>query len=85
MNDKDALKAGAVGILAAREQFSDRTLAELYDPDKMPPGLLDAHGDLDEAVDGLYRSRPFDSDEERLKALFAMYEGMVAEREAAHA
>ena len=79
------LKAGAVGILAAREQFSDQTLAELYDPDKMPAGLLDAHETLDETVDRLYRSRPFESDEERLKVLFEMYEELVGEEELANA
>jgi hypothetical protein len=84
-DDKDALKAGAVGVLAAREQFSDRTLAELYDPDEMPSSLLDAHRSLDETVDRLYRSQLFESDEERLKVLFAMYEEMVAEREVANA
>lgn len=77
LSDKDSLKAGAVGILAAREQFSDQTLAELYDPDEMPPGLRDAHEALDETVDQLYRSRSFESDEKRLKALFEIYEEMV--------
>lgn len=85
VSDKDSLKAGAVGVLAAREQFPDRTLAELYDPDEMPAGLLDAHKALDEIVDRLYRSRPFESDEERLKVLFAMHEEMVGARVAANA
>lgn len=84
-SDRDALKAAAVGVLAAREQFSDQTLAELYDPDKMPAGLLSAHETLDATVDRLYRARPFESDEERLKVLFAMYEEMVAEQEAVNA
>lgn len=84
-SDKDALKAGAIGILAAREQFSNQTLAELYDPDKMPAALRSAHKSLDETVDRLYRSRPFESDEKRLKVLFAMYEEMVAEQEMANA
>jgi hypothetical protein len=80
-SDKDALKVGAIGVLAAREQFSDRTLAELYDPGEMPGGLLDAHKRLDETVDRLYRPRPFESDEERLKVLFAMYKEMVEAKE----
>ncbi len=84
-SDKDALKTGAIGILAAREQFSDQTLAELYDPDKMPAGLLSAHETLDETVDRLYRARSFESDEERLKVLFGMYEEMVTEQEVANA
>lgn len=84
-SDKDALKAGAVGVLAAREQFSDQTLAELYDPDKMPAGLLSAHETLDETVDRLYRARAFESDEERLKVLFGTYEETVAEQGVANA
>jgi len=84
-SDKDALKTGAIGILAAREQFSDQTLAELYDPDKMPAGLLSAHETLDETVDRLYRPRPFESDAERLKVLFGMYEEMLAEQKVANA
>jgi hypothetical protein len=83
--DKDALKAGAIGVLAAREQFPDRTLAELYDPDEMPSSLLDAHRSLDETVDRLYGSRAFESDEERLKVLFAMYKEMVEAKEAVNA
>lgn len=83
--DREALKGGAVSVLAARERFPDRTLAELYDPDRMPAALLEAHERLDELADRLYRSRPFESDEERLKVLLAMYEEMVAERELANA
>ena len=79
--DKDTLKTNAIGVLAAREQFPDRTLAELYDPDKMPSVLLDAHKTLDETVDRLYRSLPFESNEERLKVLFAMYEEMIEAKE----
>lgn len=84
-SDRDALKAGAITVLATREQFPDRTLAELYDPDAMPTVLLDAHKALDQTVDRLYRSRPFDSDGERLKALFAMYEEMAEAEEAVDA
>ncbi len=80
-NDKEALKTAAIGVLAAREQFPDRTLAELYDPDTMPSVLLHAHETIDETVDRLYRPRPFESDEERLKGLFAMYEEMVGAKE----
>jgi hypothetical protein len=78
---KANVASGAVGILGAREQFSDSTLAELYDPDKMPGGLRKAHQELDQIVDSLYRAKPFDSDEERLELLFEMYEAAIAEEE----
>jgi hypothetical protein len=76
------LGASAVEVLAAREQFPDSTLGELYDPDKMPTALHEAHTALDEAVDRLYRARAFESDRERLKVLFEMYEEMTASKEA---
>ncbi len=83
---KGALKAGAIGVLGAREQLlCEYTLGELYDPDDMPSALLAAHHKLDETVDRLYRARPFESDEERLKVLFAMYKGMVEAKEAGDA
>ena len=52
-------------------------MAQLYDPDKMPDGLRAAHHNLDQAVDRLYRSKPFASDEERLEHLFKLYEEMT--------
>jgi len=54
-------------------------LAELYDPQRMPENLRQAHADLDVVVDRVYRKRPFDSDEERLSLLFDLYQQMSAE------
>ena len=73
--DKQRLTEGAVGILRAREMYSDKTLAELYDPDKMPAPLRDAHRTLDDIVDSLYQQgeRKFESDDARLERLFNMY------------
>ena len=66
-------------ILAARESWPDRSLAELYDPDKMPANLRAAHEANDELVDSLYRSKPFMSDADRMELLLAMYRDLVAE------
>lgn len=64
-------------VIAARENHSEFTLGELYDPNKMPDDLKQAHDDLDEVVESCYRSRPFDSDEDRLTYLFKLYEIMT--------
>ena len=64
-------------ILAEREKHSDKTMAELYDPDKMPQGLRDAHHSLDLAIEKCYRSTPFENDEKRLEYLFKLYEIMT--------
>ena len=66
-------------ILEERENHSEKTLAQLYDPDKMPQGLREAHRLNDLAVERCYRSKPFETDEERLEYLFKLYEQMIAE------
>ena len=53
-------------ILDEREKHPEKTMAELYDPDKMPEGLRQAHHEMDMAVEQCYRKQPFKSDEERL-------------------
>ncbi len=72
------LDVPAQAVLDARAAHPDATLADLYDPDLMPPNLRRAHRDLDRAVDRLYRSRPtFKSESERLQHLFGLYEQMT--------
>ena len=78
-SQKDELKRHVFRILAEREEHSEKTLAQLYDPDKMPEGLREAHHQNDLAVERCYRSKPFESDEERLEYLFKMYEQMIEE------
>lgn len=62
----------------AREDYPGKTLAELYDPDKMPAGLLEAHQALDSAVDKLYRDRPFKDSADRVSHLLGLYEKLTA-------
>jgi type II restriction/modification system DNA methylase subunit YeeA len=75
---KDEITELVFAILDEREKHSQKTLAQLYDPDKMPEGLKKAHNNLDIAIEQCYRSKPFESDEERLEYLFKMYEEMTA-------
>ncbi|MGE4511377.1 MAG: DNA methyltransferase [Sulfurimonadaceae bacterium] len=74
---KDEITELVFGILDEREKHSQKTLAQLYDPDKMPEGLRKAHHSLDRAIEQCYRTKPFESDEERLEYLFKMYEEMT--------
>ena len=73
----------AQAVLAARAAYPGATLANLYDPDLMPPNLRRAHQALDRAVDRLYRPRGFASERERVEHLFTLYEKMQAPLEAA--
>ena len=76
---KDEITELVFGILDEREKHSQKTLAQLYDPSKMPEGLKKAHHNLDIAIEQCYRQKPFETDEERLEYLFKMYEEMAKE------
>ena len=77
-DQKEHLEDLSFNILEARDMYPGKTLAELYDPDKMPQNLRDAHHELDLTVDSIYRDQPFKNDEERLAHLFKLYEEMTA-------
>ena len=81
--DPSKLEPLAQAVLDARAAHPTATLAELYDPDLMPPNLRRAHQALDRAVDRLYRPGGFASERERVEHLFMLYEKMRAPLEAA--
>lgn len=76
--EKANIEEKSFAVLDARESHPEKTLAEMYDPDKVPDDLRAAHHELDEAVDAVYRKKPFENDEERLAHLFDLYEAMTA-------
>jgi hypothetical protein len=77
-DQKQTLTMHVAEVLEEREKHTQKTITQLYDPDKMPKGLREAHHNLDLAVDRIYRTKPFTSDEERLEHLFKLYEEMTA-------
>lgn len=76
---KQRINQSVLTLIEEREKHSEKTPAQLYDPNLMPSGLRQAHHQLDLAVERCYRSKPFTSDEERLEYLFKLYEQMIAE------
>ncbi len=74
---KTTLEDHVFNVLDEREKYPEKTIAELYDPDKMPEGLRQAHHEMDLAVEQCYRKKLFKSDEERLEYLFKRYEEMI--------
>lgn len=79
------LTEAGLHVLDVREYFPERNLAELYDAEEMPDLLREAHARVDEIVDGLYQEQPFESDEERLSLLFAMYKDATEAEDSATA
>ena len=72
------LEKAAQAVLDARASFPDSSLADLYDPNTMPPALVKAHQQLDKAVDLCYRSQPFTSEAKRIEFLFELYDKYTA-------
>ena len=77
---KSEIEEAATEVLLARENYPKKTLADLYDPDKMPADLREAHENLDRIVESCYPGAPFANDEARLECLFKLYEKMTAEK-----
>jgi hypothetical protein len=75
---RQRVEEAAQGVLDARAQFPNATLADLYDPNAMPAPLRRAHEQLDRAVDRCYRAQPFTSERQRLEYLFGLYEQLTA-------
>lgn len=68
----------AEDILLARERHFPATIADLYDPKKMPVDLRAAHDRNDEVLERIYIGRRFKNDTERLEKLFDLYTKMTA-------
>ena len=74
---KEEIAAAAEEVLGVREDHPGLTLADLYDPDRMPDDLRQAHAQLDDLVERCYTGYPFATDEARLECLFKLYEKMT--------
>jgi MmeI, DNA-methyltransferase domain/MmeI, target recognition domain/MmeI, N-terminal domain/MmeI, helicase spacer domain/MmeI, C-terminal domain len=75
--NKADLTACAEDILLAREAHFPATIADLYDPERMPENLRAAHDRNDETLERIYLGRRFRNDTERLEKLFEMYTKMA--------
>lgn len=74
---KENLNLYVFAILDERAKHPSKTMAQLYNSSTMPKGLLQAHQELDTAIEQCYRLQPFKNDTERLEYLFKQYEEMV--------
>ena len=80
--NKADLTRCAEDILLAREAHFPKTIAELYDPEKMPENLRHAHDRNDEVLERIYIGRRFKNDTERLEKLFELYTKMTSAKAA---
>lgn len=80
--NKADLTRCAEDILLAREAHFPATIADLYDPEKMPENLRHAHERNDEVLERIYIGRRFRNDTERLEKLFELYTRMTSAKAA---
>lgn len=85
VDQKAILEGHTVEILGAREAHPGKTIAWLYAPETMPANLLQAHKDLDDALERMYIGRSFKNDTERLEHLFKLYAIMIKKEQATKA
>lgn len=83
-NKADLIRC-AEDILLAREAHFPATIADLYDPAKMPENLRAAHERNDEVLERIYIGRRFKNDTERLEKLFELYTEMTAKQKSGKA
>ena len=75
--ERGAVEAAAREVLDIRGRWPKSTLAELYDPLKMPASLARAHRALDLAVDRCYQREAFVSDQARFEHALGRYQATL--------
>ena len=74
---KENIEKAAQEVLDARKLYPDSTLADLYDPNTMPPELVKAHEKLDKAVKAAYGDKGFETEEEIVASLMKLYKEAI--------
>lgn len=78
---KEKIEATAQGILDARANHPDASLADLYDPSFMPEDLRKAHKANDKAVLELYGLDKDASEQDIVAHLFKLYEDLTKKKD----
>ena len=79
---RQSIEDAAQAVLDARAKYPGSSLADLYDPLRMPPELVKAHHKLDAAVDAAYSKKKFSGDSDRVAFLFELYQQLASPLEA---
>ena len=63
----------AIKLIEVREKFTEKTLADLYDPEKIPKIIVDIHNEIDTKICGLMNINIDDTDEKKISILLQKY------------
>ncbi|EMN5661005.1 class I SAM-dependent DNA methyltransferase [Providencia rettgeri] len=75
--DKEDITEATIGVISAREIHAESSLAKIYDPEKMPTNLKEAHILLDECIERIFFGKTIPEEEERLAVLLKIYEKVM--------
>ncbi len=75
--EKCQLSNLAVNILSIRENHPNLIISELYDPNKMPEDLQNAHKAVDDLLSSIYGLKDIKDESITLTSLFNLYEKMT--------
>ena len=73
-NYKQKINSCVFEIIAEEENFPEKTLSYLYNPETMPESLLTSHKTLDKVIEKCYQTKPFSSDHARINHLLNYYQ-----------
>jgi hypothetical protein len=76
--ERQAIEEAAQAILDVRENYPESSLADQYDPLRMPPELVRAHLKLDLVVDSTFSKRRLSGDSDRVALLFELYQQLYS-------
>lgn len=82
-SQKAKIESLAQAVLDARKLYPDSSLADLYDPNGMPPELTKAHSNLDREVMKLYGYSKDTSEDEIVADLLNRYEKLIEQEKLA--
>lgn len=71
-DQKNVVRKAVKNVLDIRNKYflQHKNLRKLYNKKCMPPDLLNAHQQIDELIDKMYRDQPFHNDQERIDFLY---------------
>ena len=75
-----SLEKFAFQILEVREKYSDKTLSQIYDPEKMPKDLFLAHKELDDFMDKIFKLKINSTEKDKIQTLIDEYQKLKNNR-----
>lgn len=74
---RSALVAAAAQLTAARAQFPDKSLADLYEPGRIPEPVLEAHAAIDKVIDAAFGVKDSATVEDRQRIMLRRYAALT--------